>query len=416
MESYIHLYKTNQEFTEAYNSPNYKEPWLSLTEEGMTIGYSKILTAITFNSITWVTDIPATGGTATKDNCTFEVYAKYDNGSFLDISSIVTVTGELGVPSSTEGQRHEVGQLTLTASYGGFTSTGSVTVYQAAVDFSTKPLTFNIVSAGTIRWTASNTAATKTIDYKINDGQWASITSNTGSSAPTITVKAGDKLQFRGNNAQYATYSSYNMFSGSTAEFEIEGNIMSLINSTDFATLTTLESGFTFVALFGDCTGLTSAENLILPATTLAMGCYLGMFMGCTSLTTAPELPANTLVDSCYLGMFMGCTSLKTAPALPANTLYGGCYARMFMGCTKLTTAPELPATSLVRDCYNGMFAGCTNLNYIKCLATDISASECTHNWVNGVASTGTFVKNPDMTSWPSGNSGIPTGWTVQDA
>ena len=93
MESYIHLYSTNEEFTAAYNSPNYKEPWLSLTEENNAINYSKILTAITFNSITWVTDVPAKGGTATKDNCEFKVYANYDNGSFSDISSDVIVTG-----------------------------------------------------------------------------------------------------------------------------------------------------------------------------------------------------------------------------------------------------------------------------------------------------------------------------------
>ena len=218
MESYIHLYKTNEEFTAAYNSPNYKEPWLSLTEENMTIGYSKILTAITFNSITWVTDIPATGGTATKDNCTFKVYANYDNGSFLDISSDATVTGTLVVPSSTEGQRHEYGQLTLTAKYSGFTATGNVTVYQAAVDFSTKPLTFNILSAGTINWTASNTSNAKTIKYKLNNGEWTSITSNTSSSAPKINVVEGDKIQFRGNNTQYGTNTSgYNSFSGSTA-------------------------------------------------------------------------------------------------------------------------------------------------------------------------------------------------------
>ena len=88
MESYIHLYETNEEFTAAYNSPNYKEPWLSLTEENMTIGYSKPkLTAITFDNITWVTDVPAKGGTATKDNCEFKVYAKYNNGISVDISS-----------------------------------------------------------------------------------------------------------------------------------------------------------------------------------------------------------------------------------------------------------------------------------------------------------------------------------------
>ena len=242
MKSYIHLYKTNSDFTAAYNGPDYKEPWLSLTEENNAINYSKILTAITFNSITWVTDVPAKGGTATKDNCTFEVYAKYDNGSFLDISSDVTVTGELVVPSSTEGQRHEAGQLALTASYSGFTATGNVTAYQEAVpDFSTEPLTFNILSDGTINWTASDSSASKTIDYKLNDGEWVSIASNTGSSAPTITVNSGDKLQLRGNNAQYATgYYNYNSFSGSTASFELEGNIMSLIYGDNFATLTTL--------------------------------------------------------------------------------------------------------------------------------------------------------------------------------
>ena len=144
MESYIHLYERNSEFTKAYNSPNYKEPWLSLTEENMEVNYNKPkLTAITFNSITWVTDVPAKGGTASKDNCSFEVYAKYDNGISVDISSDAIVTGELIVPSSKADRRHEVGQLTLTASYGEFTATGSVTVYQAA-DFSTKPLTFNI--------------------------------------------------------------------------------------------------------------------------------------------------------------------------------------------------------------------------------------------------------------------------------
>ena len=443
MESYIHLYKTNSEFTKAYNGPDYVEPWLSLTEDTMTISYNKPkLTAITFDSITWVTDVPSTGGTATKDNCSFKVYGNYDNGISVDISSDATVTGELVVPSSTEGQRHEAGQLTLTASYGGLTATGNVTVYQAA-DFSTKPLTFNILSAGTINWTASDASIAKTIDYKLNDGEWASITSNTGSSAPTINVAEGDKIQFRGNNRQYSTnYSNYNSFSGSTASFEAEGNIMSLIYGDDFKNKLTISSTYAFYGLFKDCTNLVSAKNLVLPATTLANGCYQNMFNKCTSLTTAPELPATALASNCYQYMFGGCTSLTTAPALPATTLAGGCYSGMFNnctslttapalpattlanycyqymfnGCTKLTTAPALPATTLTNSCYSYMFRNCTSLNYIKCLATDISATDCTKNWVSGVASTGTFVKNPDMASWPTGDNGIPEGWTVQNA
>ena len=113
--------------------------------------------------------------------------------------------------------------------------------------------------------------------------------------------------------------------------------------------------------------------------------------------------------------MFDGCTSLTTAPELPATTLAKRCYYRMFSGCTALTTAPELPATTLESYCYGYMFDGCSKLNYIKMLATDISASNCLYEWVDGVASSGTFVKNADMNSLPTGMSGIPSGWVVVD-
>jgi hypothetical protein len=61
------------------------------------------------------------------------------------------------------------------------------------------------------------------------------------------------------------------------------------------------------------------------------------------------------------------------------------------------------------------MFEDCTKLNYIKCLATDISATDCTKDWVHRVSSTGTFVKHHDMNSWSTGTSGIPKGWTIED-
>ena len=162
--------------------------------------------------------------------------------------------------------------------------------------------------------------------------------------------------------------------------------------------------------MFYGCTSLTTAPAL--PATTLATYCYQSMFKGCTSLTAAPELPATTLADSCYKNMFAGCASLTTAPALPATTSAQYCYANMFSGCTSLVAAPELPATTLTIWCYSGMFSGCTNLNYIKCLATDISASACTYWWMDGVNASGTFYKKAGVT-WPTGSDGIPSGWTV---
>ena len=112
--------------------------------------------------------------------------------------------------------------------------------------------------------------------------------------------------------------------------------------------------------------------------------------------------------------MFSNCAGLTQAPELPATTLADYCYRGMFSNCTSLTTAPELPAATLESDCYSEMFSGCSNLNYIKCLATDISATFCTTNWVNGVSETGTFIKSPD-TSWQTGVDGTPSGWEVID-
>lgn len=98
---------------------------------------------------------------------------------------------------------------------------------------------------------------------------------------------------------------------------------------------------------------------------------------------------------------------------LPYTKLGYWCYDNMFFGCINLTNAPELPAEILVDGCYNDMFYRCHKINYIKMLATDISADSCLNSWVSDVSPTGTFVKHPDMTSLPTGDSGIPEGWTI---
>ena len=177
----------------------------------------------------------------------------------------------------------------------------------------------------------------------------------------------------------------------------------------------TVLAEYCYQHMFDGCTSLTTAPS-ILPATTLARFCCKYMFKNCTSLTTAPSiLPATTLSEGCCYEMFYQCTSLTTAPKLPATTLATSCYECMFYGCTSLTTAPELPATTLATRCYDTMFNGCKKLNYIKMLATDISASKCLDYWVSNVSNTGTFVKKRAMKSLPTGNNGIPRGWTVQN-
>ena len=166
----------------------------------------------------------------------------------------------------------------------------------------------------------------------------------------------------------------------------------------------------------------TSSVALI-PATTLAEGCYYSMFEGCSNLTAAPALPATTLAEKCYQYMFYGCSSLTTAPALPATTLANYCYCSMFEG-SGLTTAPALPATTLVSNCYFAMFRNCSTLNSVTCLATSgINQSNSTANWLYGVAPSGTFTKASGAnvstnnigsdSTWPRSNKGIPSNWDV---
>lgn len=263
------------------------------------------------------------------------------------------------------------------------------------------------------------------------------------------TLSSGQTLYLRGDNpdgfslnSQYDSPSynyGVNTFQISGA-VEIGGDIRSLVDVTMASTIvpalncfthlfyncsaivnvdSRLLSGFTtltekcYKAMFYGCTSLTSAPEL--PATTLAPSCYAHMFNNCTQLTTASELPATALTTYCYLNMYYGCTSLTSAPELQATTLAQSCYAYMFSNCTSLTTAPILPAQTLASGSYRSMFDGCSSLNFIKCLATNISASNSHINWVSGVASSGTFVKDPSMESWTTGVSGIPNGWTVRD-
>lgn len=229
--------------------------------------------------------------------------------------------------------------------------------------------------------------------------------------------------------------------------------------------------------MFSSCTSLTTAD-VTLPAQTMAKGCYMQMFLNCTSLVQIPELPAITLAvncyssmfnnctslvyafselpgeileQSCYETMFFNCTSLQTAPEILGTTarssccrnmfsrcsslvtgpsklysltLDNECYAYMFHYCTSLTAAPELPAPVLAYRSYYYMFYWCTSLEYIKCLATDFSATSCLEYWVFNVGGTnnppyGTFVIEPGV-EWPlAGNNnrfaGYPLRWSIID-
>jgi len=275
-------------------------------------------------------------------------------------------------------------------------------------DYSHDYLTFEALETTTFSFTQND------LQYSLDNGAtWTTLTA--GNSTPQLSI--GDKILWKqtGLIPVTTTPAGIGTFS-STGNYKAYGNIMSLYYDDNFIGEDDLTGkDYAFCDLFYDNYKLINTENLILPATTLSEFCYEGMFAYCSSLTTTPKLLTTTLDYGCYADMFVHCTSLTTAPELPATTLIGNCYGGMFLGCTSLTTAPELPATTLVPYCYVGMFNGCTSLNYIKCLATNISTYLWIEDWVQNVAASGTFVKDAN-TTWSTGASGIPSGWTIQNA
>ena len=272
----------------------------------------------------------------------------------------------------------------------------NIVYYNKKPDYSKEYLTFEALQNGTFTLTVPanvNSTLMTSVSYSTDNGEtWTdTVIDNTAQTITTPTINAGDKVLWKGIGIRMAYIDSNNNYSKftSTGNFNVSGNIMSLLYGDNFAKQTSFASGsqFNFCDLFNNCTKLISAGNLILPATTLA--CYSSMFSGCSSLQTAPVLPATTLAERCYSNMFYNCTSLTTAPELPATTLANQCYGQMFRNCRSLTTAPELPATTLANQCYNGMFQNCTGLKSVHSnyLPVTTLAESCYSSMFSGCTS-----------------------------
>lgn len=205
------------------------------------------------------------------------------------------------------------------------------------------------------------------ITYRINKGNW--VVKESGSN--NINVKKGDIVEFKGNidysyytdEEQHADVIAFTIYSN--CKVNVYGNILSLFYGSDMIEHDKLYFEKACRKMFSYSSSkflkIVDASNLILPSV-LSPGCYSDMFNYITTLTVAPEIN-NTIAV--------------------VNNGY-----------------------------FTEMFKGCSNLNYIK--FTGIYRNGNFSNWVNGVGQTGTFVKNFSE-KFPTGASGIPSGWTVID-
>lgn len=270
--------------------------------------------------------------------------------------------------------------------------------------------------------TLSNTYQTST------DGtNWTDYTFGT-----KIILNEGESVYFRcSNHPTTQTLYDYVRFE-MTGKIDAWHNAYSMISS-DFSSAEESVGDYGMNGLFEYCSALTKAPLLlnalspycyigiflgtsltqapVLPATTLAEGCYMAMFSSCVSLTQAPVLPVTTLAKKCYSIMFSDCDSLTQAPALPATALAEECYSSMFRLCDSLTKAPALPAATLAEGCYKNMFWKCPKLKEVRISATK-TATNALKDWLSEVAARGNFYCDPNATIFPSGASGIPQNWT----
>ena len=199
-------------------------------------------------------------------------------------------------------------------------------------------VTFKAEAEQKFKMTTSGNYTISGLQYSVKNGKWQDVVANT---EITFGGANGD-LRLRGTNPN-GTANGYGAYS----------------------TITFTKDAL--VACTGDIRTLLDWNNYNKVETHYANFCYL--FMGCSKLTSAPELPAETLANYCYVRMFEGCTNLTTAPKLPAETLAEECYMGMFMNCSNLTSAPELPAETLADNCYHEMFYGCKKLSTVTMLA-----------------------------------------------
>lgn len=304
------------------------------------------------------------------------------------------------------------------------------------IDYKLQPLTFKATHSGCLYWKQYGIAYSRPLDILNSEGRVVktihSIRENNGCLVQCFS--AGDIIRFRSiptdQQDPQDTYSYFVFADGLRGE--LYGNLNNFLSPQHSL------ASYGCYHLFQNCIGLESVEHLYIPEVasyycsgmfsgcsslktvmpelpdeTLSQGCYAGMFYDCINLVNPPKLPSVKLATECYLNMFAGCTKLKVAPDLPATSTRPYCYAGMFARCDSLTRAPYLPATEPAQNSYNNMFSSCDNLEYINARFIN-NPNDFASGWVYGVSQSGTFVKNVDATWNVTGNSGIPTGWTVE--
>lgn len=218
-------------------------------------------------------------------------------------------------------------------------------------------LTFTALQDGSqIKFTRSTTG-NRIVYYSTDAVTWTEL----GNSY--ITLNNGDHIFVRAaftSSTNYQTTPQFNM----TGKWKASGKISSLLYTDDtYTTRRTSSVTCGFCRLFYNCSALYNVSELDFDHMT---------GLGGTGATS----------------MFQGCSNI-TAITVNVNPIGGD------------------------RNTIQGMFYGCSNLSYIAFPNAVGTLPTGRSGFTNGVAASGTFVKNAAQSGWGTGQTGIPTGWTV---
>lgn len=217
------------------------------------------------------------------------------------------------------------------------------------------PLTVEALGDGTL--TFADHVPTDNLYVKVNGGDSQVMTADNKS----VTVSQGDKVQLFNTSASVYYKTATYLFK-TDFDYNISGNINSMYYGNDF---------------------IGKEDNG-----------GIGQFM------FSYWFYNNRVVDASKL-------------ILPYKILELSYYNWLFYGCSKLTIAPELIAKIVKNGGYANLFRKCSSIKYVKCLLEEVSESVL-NRWLSETNSTGTIVKKRGV-EYPIGESGIPSGWTVEE-
>lgn len=255
------------------------------------------------------------------------------------------------------------------------------------------------------------------LKYKIGGGSNWSQATTLSDGYLTINLPTNTRCYFKGKNTSGFNRSDSAYFKfNATGSHVIGGNLMSIVDEDNFATINSIPP-YSFNHLFAGDTNLTSAADAnfgVVVNTSQGAGSDRALentFDGCSALVYPPdtstfEYLGNRAMHYC----FANCVRLARAADLSNVRLINRyCLEYCYENCQALTTGSNFLNIGNTDEGYiHGVYYNCSNLS--TAYYPNVESSQGVNQWLYGCAATGTiYVTNHRVAL----HVAPPSGWTV---